>query len=183
MRLSRVSIPYPAGDRKVCPPGPPLCLLPGAAGAGLARGRAVWYNGTMRQQIEQLLHAQEQARQTRQALERESPSAAWATADQHYRVATGRLDHAVREAIRQWGLVRELSRALAGTGYGVARVAFDADNSRLRVELDGGPETPAARRQAAAPATYDRLRTLADSFYSATAIEIDVPYDRLARGE
>src|SRR5262249_1829296 len=105
--------------------------------------------------------------------------AAWVLADQAVMEATGRLAREAQEAARRQGLVRDLSRALAGTGFAVARVAFDSLDTRLQVELEGGPETAAQRRQAALPATAAGIRTLADEFFSQTGLELAFPYEQL----
>src|SRR5690349_1022413 len=112
----------------------------------------------MRQNIEQHIRALESARRTRQGIDYDTDPAAWAVADQALMEATGRLAREAQEAARRLGLVRDLSRALAGTGFAVARVAFDSLDTRLQVELEGGPETPAQRWQAALPATAAGIR-------------------------
>src|SRR3954466_2717329 len=114
----------------------------------------------MRQTIEQLIRAVEGARRTRQGIDYDSDPAAWAVADQAVMEATGRLAREAQESVRRLGLVRDLSRALAGTGFAVARVAFDTLDTRLLVELQGGPDTPPQRRQAVLPATAAGIRTL-----------------------
>src|SRR5436305_2370939 len=118
----------------------------------------------MRQTIEQLLRAVEGARRTRAALDHAADPAAWACADQAHLEAVGRLDREIQEAARRLGLLRDLSRALAGTGFAVARIGFDPLDSHLRVELAGGPATPAQRRAVARPAVAERLHRLGDDF-------------------
>src|SRR5690349_5778492 len=134
----------------------------------------------MRQTIEQLIRALAGARRTRQALDYAADPAGWAVADQAVMEATGRLAREAQEAARRLGLVRDLSRALAGTGFAVARVAFDALDTRLEVELEAGPDTPAQRHQAALPTTAARIHALADEFFSQTGLELAFPYERLA---
>ncbi len=150
-----------------------------SAPARLARRHGLWYNGPMRQQIEQLVRATEAARQTHRDTDAATNPVAWARSDQAVMEATGRLAHAVHDAVRRLGLPRELGRALAGTGFGIGRLAFDATDLQLHAELDGGPESPTERRRAADPAVADRIHAIRDEFYSSTGVEIAFPYDQL----
>jgi hypothetical protein len=133
----------------------------------------------MRQAIEQLMRAAERARHTRQAIDYDADPAAWARADQAVMEATGRLAREAQEAVRREGLNRDLSRALAGTGFGVSRIAFDALDTRLLVELEGGPTNAAQQRKAVHTDTAAGIRTLTDEFFSQTGIELAFPYQRL----
>jgi hypothetical protein len=134
----------------------------------------------MRQQIEALIAEYEAVVRERQGIDRVAEPRVWAEVDLDCSAAAGRLGGEVREAARKLGLTRDLSRALAGTGYGVARLAFDPDHRHLGVELHGGPSTPGERRKAADPATVDHLRAVTEDFFSRTGIEVTFPYDRLA---
>jgi hypothetical protein len=134
----------------------------------------------MRNEIEQLIAAYRQARAERAAIDRDAEPRTWAQADLDLSAAGGELGNAVREAIRKLGLVRDLSRALGGTGFAVARIAFEAESGHVIVELSGGPDNPAEARRAADPATTDRVRTVTEDFYSRTGVEVAFPYDRLA---
>jgi hypothetical protein len=133
----------------------------------------------MRNEIEQLIAAYRQARGEREAIDRDAEPRAWAQADLDLSAASGQLGNEVREAARKLGIVRDLSRALAGTGFAVARVAFVPESSHLAVELSGGPDNAAEARRAADPATTDRVRTVTEEFFSRTGVEVDFPYDRL----
>lgn len=133
----------------------------------------------MRQTIEQLIASYEQARQARAATDRAAEPRAWAQADLDYTEALGQLTGEVRDAARRLGMIRELNRALGGTGLAVARFVFDPDSIHLMVEIEGRPATPAERRTAALPATADRVRAVTDDFYSRTGLELAFPYDRL----
>jgi hypothetical protein len=134
----------------------------------------------MRNEIEQLIAAYRHARGERAAIDRDAEPRAWAQADLDLSAASGELGNAVREAIRRLGLVRDLSRALGGTGFAVARVAFVAESGHVIVELSGGPDNPAEARRAADPTTTDRVRTVTEDFFSRTGVEVAFPYDRLA---
>ncbi|HMA38237.1 MAG TPA: hypothetical protein VKY74_27560 [Chloroflexia bacterium] len=134
----------------------------------------------MRREIEGLSAAYHQARQACQALDRDREPRAWAQADLDRSAAAGHLGNAVRDAARRLGLVRELSRTLAGTGYAVERLGFDAAGPQLTIDLDGGPETAAEQHNAADPILADRIRSVTEEFYSRTGVEILFPYDRLA---
>jgi hypothetical protein len=133
----------------------------------------------MRPQIEQLVAAQRQARAERAAVDQAEEPRDWAQADLDLSAATGELTNLVLEAARRLGLVRDLSRALGGTGWAVGRLAFESDVPQLHVEIQGGPDHPAERRRATDPATAERIRTVTEEFYSRTGMEIIFPYDRL----
>ena len=134
----------------------------------------------MRQQIEALIQQYDEVVRERQAIDRVAEPRVWAEVDLDCSAAAGRLGGEVREAARKLGLTRDLSRALAGTGYGVARLAFDPDHRHLVVELHGGPSTPAERRAAADPAVAERVRAFTEDFFSRAGVEVTFPYDRLA---
>jgi hypothetical protein len=140
----------------------------------------IWYNKAMRNEIEQLIAIYTQARREREAIDRDAEPRTWAQADLDLSAAGGQLGNAVREAARKLGIVRDLSRALGGTGFAVARVAFVPESHHLVVELSGGPDNSTEARRAADPATADRVRTVTEDFFSRTGVEVAFPYDRLA---
>ena len=133
----------------------------------------------MRNEIEHLIAAYREARGARTAIDRDAEPRAWAQADLDLSAAGGELGNAVREAIRKLGLVRDLSRALGGTGFAVGRVAFEAGSGHVTVDLGGGPDNPVEARRAADPATADRVRAVTEEFFSRTGVEVAFPYDRL----
>ncbi|HUS17432.1 MAG TPA: hypothetical protein VM536_20745 [Chloroflexia bacterium] len=133
----------------------------------------------MRNEIERLIAEFQDARRAHQAIDRDAEPRSWAQADLDAGEAASELSNAMREAARKLGLVRELSRALAGTGLAVGRLAFDPATHHLQVELNGYPESPAEQRRAADPATTDRVRTVTEDFFGRTGIEVAFPYSSL----
>ncbi len=133
----------------------------------------------LRPEIEGLVAAYVAARIEREAMDRATAPRDWAQADLDLSAAAGELGNAVREAARKLSLVRDLSRALAGTGVAVNRLLFEPEIPHLLVELYGRPDGPAEQRRAADPLTTDRVRAVTEEFFSRSGMEVAFPYDRL----
>jgi hypothetical protein len=130
----------------------------------------------VRQQLEPLIRQEEEARLRRLAIDRLANPPAFARADSVWTNAYRQLSAAVREALRETGLLREAGRALRGTGYTVAR--FPLEDGTLRIELVGGPDTPVEFLHL--PSATDQLRTLLDEFYATTGLEVRMPDELLS---
>lgn len=125
----------------------------------------------MREQLEALIRQEEATRRQRLAMDRAADSRGFARADAAWNAAHRQLSAAVRDALRETGLLREASRALRGTGYTVAR--FPLEEGTLTVELAGGPDNPVEFLHV--PSATEALRRLLDEFHAATGLEVRMP--------
>lgn len=143
----------------------------------------MWYDRAMKQplrdEIEGLIATYRAARIEREAVDRAAAPRDWAQADLDLSAAAGELGNTVRDVARRLSLVRELSRALAGTGVAVNRLLFEPEVPQLVVELYGRPDGPTEARRAADPLTSDRVRTVTEEFFSRSGMEVAFPYDQL----
>ena len=125
----------------------------------------------MRQHLEPLIEAEEQARLDRLAVDRAADPVGYVRADATWRAAHQQLEAAAREALRERGFVREAAYALRGTGYTLGRIPLS--DGLLLPELAGGPDTPVEYLHV--PSAALALRTLLDDFHAATGIEVRMP--------
>jgi hypothetical protein len=126
---------------------------------------------SLREQLEDLIRAEETTRLHRLALDRARDPQGYARADAAWGAATRQLAAAAREALRETGLLRDASRALRGTGYTIAR--FPLEDGVLRVELAGSPDNPVEFLHV--PSATDALRRLLDDFHATTGLEVRMP--------
>jgi hypothetical protein len=126
---------------------------------------------SLREQLEDLIRAEEATRLHRLALDRAHDPPGYARADTAWAAATRQLAAAAREALRETGLLRDASRALRGTGYTITR--FPLEDGVLRVELAGGPDNPVEFLHV--PSATDALRRLLDDFHATTGLEVRMP--------
>jgi hypothetical protein len=129
----------------------------------------------MRQHLEPLIQAEEATRLAHLAVDHAAAPAAARRAAAAHTAAHQALAAASREAIREAGLLRAVGRALAGTGYTVRRIPLE--DGLLRLELDGGPDTPVEYLHV--PSAALALRALLDDFYATTGLEVRMPEELL----